>query len=96
MSSESQSNMDDHNPLLKPGASIWLSYYHPHHGEQCLAGEIESVQDDQVLIHVNSSAKYSRIYVASCDDWDEELTVCHRDWRRIGRVVVMTVEQILV
>lgn len=94
MSSEPQNNVGPIEVFETVGAGlrITISYEH-NHGHVDLSGVVKSSDGEKLLVVVDKPAHLREVYVSECEEWDEALTVCRRDWRRLGQCVAIAIQQ---
>lgn len=91
MSSEIQSKNAVSVDLPDLGATITVYYVDQHRGVQGITGDITSIDSDKLVVESHKPNHPPIMYVAKCKDhWDDEITVCSQDWRRLGPVLMIT------
>ncbi|WP_146418017.1 hypothetical protein [Haloarcula hispanica] len=92
MSSEAQNKAAELFGFAEIGIQITVYYVHPHKGPQGITGVITSTDDNKLAIEPKELNLPQTLYVANCQEyWDDVLTVCSQDWRRLGSVFMITI-----
>lgn len=90
-----QSKPDLPFAVAEPRMNVTASYCHEQRGWETLTGSVTASHDSEILIHVTKPHHLEAVYIANCEEyWAEGLTVCHQDWRRLGRVTSMLINGI--
>jgi len=91
MSLESQSKAANALDFAEVGTKITVYYVHQHQGIQVVTGVITSMKPNKLVVEPDKPHDSPILHVAKCQEyWDEEITVCSRDWIRLGAVLLMT------
>jgi hypothetical protein len=97
----STDNYDDSGfptKICELGQPIWILYLkRPGAPDMQEAfGEVVGFDSNGVLVRVDRPGDLGKVYLVSCEHWDERLSLCRRDLRRVGCVVGFSTNDITV
>lgn len=77
-------NSDLQSQVVEGDKLLLLYSTHSSNSEK-LRGEVVATKQHGIVLEVNNEPSLDRVSVGSFDCWDEPLTLCREDSRRLGR-----------